>query len=77
MEGVDYDVDNLRRVWDATNAQDRRLAEENQRGINSLAYRPGPYSPTYEYGVIDFIDWYRTTLADNLGSSPALSLASG
>ncbi|MBS8267789.1 aromatic ring-hydroxylating dioxygenase subunit alpha [Halomonas litopenaei] len=77
VEGVDYDVENLSRVWDATNAQDRRLAEENQRGINSLAYRPGPYSPTYEYGVIDFIDWYRTTLAANLGSSPALSLASG
>jgi Rieske 2Fe-2S family protein len=34
----------MREVWDATNDQDRRLAEENQRGINSIAYQPGPYS---------------------------------
>lgn len=43
VEGVDYDVARLREVWDATNDQDRRLAEENQRGINSDAYQPGPY----------------------------------
>ncbi|MGO2415991.1 MULTISPECIES: aromatic ring-hydroxylating oxygenase subunit alpha [Cobetia] len=58
VEGVDYDLDTLRKVWDATNDQDRRLAEENQRGINSQAYQPGPYSSTYEFGVVDFVDWY-------------------
>jgi len=41
---VDYDVERMRKVWDATNDQDRRLAEENQRGINSTAYQSGPYS---------------------------------
>ncbi|MGP9797513.1 aromatic ring-hydroxylating oxygenase subunit alpha [Halomonas sp. 86] len=78
VEGVDYDPENMRRVWDATNDQDRQLAEENQRGINSKAYQPGPYSPTYEFGVIDFIDWYSERMLSNLGSdSVSLQLAQG
>src|SRR3989338_663516 len=71
VEGVDYDVARLRQVWDATNDQDRRLAEENQRGINSTAYQPGPYSKTYEFGVVNFIDWYSERLLNNLGAAPA------
>jgi Rieske 2Fe-2S family protein len=67
VEGVDYDPERLRKVWDATNDQDRILAEENQRGINSLAYTPGPYSKTYEFGVINFLDWYSEALLKNLG----------
>ena len=55
--------------------QDRRLAEENQRGINSKAYQPGPYSKTYEFGVINFIDWYSERLLNNLGEeAPAAHL---
>ncbi|MGO2241747.1 MAG: aromatic ring-hydroxylating oxygenase subunit alpha [Halomonas sp.] len=78
VEGVDYDPENMRRVWDVTNDQDRQLAEENQRGINSMAYQPGPYSKTYEFGVIDFIDWYAERMLSNLGSdSVALQLAQG
>ena len=71
VEGVDYDVARLREVWDATNDQDRRLAEENQRGINSTAYQPGPYSKTYEFGVVNFIDWYSERVLHNLGAAPA------
>lgn len=67
VEGVDYDPAQMRRVWDATNEQDRRLAEENQRGINSKAYQPGPYSETFEYGVIDFVSWYSEQMLNNLG----------
>jgi len=66
VEGVDYDVDRLRHVWDATNRQDKKLAEENQRGINSIAYQPGLYSQTYEFGVVNFVDWYAQTMAENL-----------
>ncbi|GGO84715.1 (2Fe-2S)-binding protein [Marinobacterium nitratireducens] len=66
VEGVDYDPAKLRQVWDATNDQDRQLGEENQRGINSLAYQPGPYSETYEFGVINFLDWYSDTVQKNL-----------
>lgn len=69
VEGVDYDPAELRRVWDATNDQDRRLAEDNQRGVNSQAYEPGPYSPTFEYGVINFVDWYCGQMAAALGGA--------
>ena len=72
VEGVDYDPENLRKVWDATNDQDRILAEESQRGINSKAYEPGPYSKTYEFGVINFINWYSERMLNNLGEAPAL-----
>ncbi|XAW88237.1 SRPBCC family protein [Vibrio sp. CDRSL-10 TSBA] len=66
VEGVDYDPERLRQVWDATNDQDRILGEENQRGINSLSYQPGPYSKTYEFGVIDFLNWYSDRILTNL-----------
>ena len=58
VEGVDYDLDNLTSVWRATNAQDTALVERTQRGVRSPAYRPGPYSPIEEEGVVQFIDWY-------------------
>lgn len=66
VEGVDYDVARLREVWDATNEQDKILAERNQLGINSIGYQPGPYSETYEFGVINFVDWYSETVRKNL-----------
>ncbi|HDS1817438.1 TPA: aromatic ring-hydroxylating dioxygenase subunit alpha [Pseudomonas putida] len=58
VEGVDYHLDNLLKVWRATNDQDKTLAENNQLGINSPAYRKGTYSPSAEYGVMAFITWY-------------------
>jgi len=67
VEGVDYDLAHMRRVWDATNDQDRRLVEENQLGVNSKAYQPGPYSETYEHGVIDFVQWYSEQMLSSLG----------
>lgn len=67
VEGLDYNPERLRQVWDATNDQDRVLGEENQRGINSIGYEPGPYSKTYEFGVINFLDWYSDTVLKNLG----------
>ena len=60
-------------VWIATNDQDRRVVEDNQQGVNSPAYRPGPYSPIHEQGVIGFVDWYCNTLSDRL--SPKLAAA--
>lgn len=58
IEGVDYDLDRLTHVWTQTNMQDRDLAENNQRGVNSVGYAPGPYSPEAESYVNDFVDWY-------------------
>lgn len=62
VAGVDYDEQRLTEVWRHTNEQDRELAEQNQRGIRSLSYQPGPYSPTHEFGVVNFIEWYRTAM---------------
>lgn len=66
IEGVDYDPKRLSQVWEATNNQDRVLGEENQLGINSVGYQPGPYSESYEFGVINFLDWYSNTMKSNL-----------
>jgi Rieske 2Fe-2S family protein len=58
VEGQDYDLKRLTEVWLATNDEDRRIVEENQRGIRSPAYEPGPYSIEQESGVIQFVEWY-------------------
>ncbi|HMK80305.1 MAG TPA: aromatic ring-hydroxylating dioxygenase subunit alpha [Xanthobacteraceae bacterium] len=57
-EGIDYSLEELTKVWDATNEQDRRIIEENQLGVNSPAYEPGPYAPEHEQGVTQFVEWY-------------------
>lgn len=58
VEGKDYDLTRLTEVWEITNDEDRRVVEENQIGISSPAYRPGPYSTKQESGVDQFINWY-------------------
>lgn len=58
VEGVDYDLKTLTEVWLATNDEDRTLVEQNQRGINSPAYAPGPYAPADENGARQFVEWY-------------------
>ena len=69
VEGVDYTVEELTRVWMATNDEDRRIVEENQRGIMSPAYEPGPYNALHEDGVIQFVDWYVGALERALGGA--------
>lgn len=66
VEGRDYDLTRLTEVWEATNDEDRRVVEENQAGINSPAYEPGPYSAKQESGVIQFVDWYVRCMARRL-----------
>ncbi|MGS2742626.1 aromatic ring-hydroxylating oxygenase subunit alpha [Halomonas sp. LS-001] len=66
VEGVDYDLKRLTEVWTTTNEEDRQVVEDNQKGINSPAYEPGPYSPLHESGVIGFVDWYCTAMAQQL-----------
>jgi phenylpropionate dioxygenase-like ring-hydroxylating dioxygenase large terminal subunit len=78
VEGTDYDLARLTEVWLATNDEDRRVVEENQIGITSPAYRPGPYSPSQESGVIQFIDWYagamtRSMTGQRLMAAPSVA----
>jgi Rieske 2Fe-2S family protein len=66
VEGVDYDVKTLTEVWLATNEADRRVCQENQKGVMSPAYDPAPYSPVHENGVSQFIDWYASNIEERL-----------
>ena len=73
VEGVDYDLKTLTEVWMATNDEDRIVVEENQKGILSPAYEPGPYSPIQEEGVIQFVDWYCNLMTRRLTPPSALA----
>ena len=73
VEGVDYDLADLTTVWMNTNDEDRQVVEENQKGILSPAYEPGPYSTIQEEGVIQFVDWYCETMTTRLAPKPALA----
>lgn len=73
VEGVDYDLADLTTVWMNTNDEDRQVVEENQKGILSPAYEPGPYSTIQEEGVIQFVDWYCDTMTTRLAPKPALA----
>ena len=68
--GKDYDPEQLARVWEQTTVQDAKLTEENQRGVNSAAYRPGPYSPVTEAMVSHFIGWYARRMLEFLDGAP-------
>jgi Rieske 2Fe-2S family protein len=72
VEGVDYDPERVAAVWKATSEQDWALCENNQAGINSSRYQPGPYSPLAENGVEAFVQWY---LAQLQSAGQALSCA--
>lgn len=56
VEGRDYSLDHLTEFWEITGDQDGKLCENNFKGIQSNAYRPGPYAPV-EDQVINFVDW--------------------
>ena len=71
VEGKDYTVEDLSHVWLATNREDQRVVEENQIGIRSPAYEPGPYAPAQEDGVTQFVDWYCRTMQRGLEGAQA------
>ncbi|MGW3100581.1 aromatic ring-hydroxylating oxygenase subunit alpha [Streptomyces sp. NPDC001100] len=69
VEGIDYDLDTLTKVWQATNDQDAVLVARAHRGISSPAYLPGPYGPTEEQ-VEAFVNWYVNRLTAHLELLP-------
>ena len=71
VEGVDYDVASLSDLWTRTNLQDKEFVENNQRGVNSPGYRPGPYSPEAESLTMRFVDWYCGAAQRYLDKHPA------
>ena len=58
-------------AWDTTNFQDKQLAENNQAGVDSYGYTPGPYSQDAEALVIRFVDWYCARARAYLDREPA------
>lgn len=58
VEGIDYNLDNLTKVWLLTNQQDGALVAMAQAGARQPGYQPGPYSPYTEELVEKFCDWY-------------------
>ena len=61
VEGRDYDVDRITWMWDVTTIQDTTIIGDNQRGVNSRRYVPGPYA-TREMGTRGFVEWYLTRI---------------
>jgi glycine betaine monooxygenase A len=63
VEGKDYTLDALLPFWQLTSEQDWHLCEQNQAGVNSSAFTPGPYSTKREYNVIRYTEWYLHEIA--------------
>ena len=49
-------------MWDVTTIQDARIINNNQKGVNTSRYSPGPYSE-HEISTANFISWYLWRLA--------------
>jgi phenylpropionate dioxygenase-like ring-hydroxylating dioxygenase large terminal subunit len=57
VEGEDYDANLLTQLWDVTLCEDKEITENNQRGVLSTSYVPGPHSLS-ETRISDFVRWY-------------------
>lgn len=57
-EGRDYDLEKLLPFWLLTAEQDWAICANQQRGVNSHAYTPGPLSTYKEYNLDRFLRWY-------------------
>jgi Rieske 2Fe-2S family protein len=62
VEGVDYRLEQLTWLWKTTSAEDQKIVEANQAGVNSRYFVPGPYSLQESYAR-RFVDWYLGELA--------------
>jgi Rieske 2Fe-2S family protein len=66
VERRDYDLAKLLPFWQMTSEQDWAICERQQRGVNSSAYAPGPYSTYKEYNVDSFVRWYLKSLVSGV-----------
>jgi len=62
-ENIDYTVDEVAWMWRLTGLQDKTITENNQSGVNSARYEPGPYSQM-EAQLEDFVQWYFARLQE-------------
>ena len=66
-EGKDYDLDTLLPFWLMTAEQDWEICVNQQRGVNSHAYTPGPLSTFKEYNLDRFLRWYMKQIENVIG----------
>lgn len=58
QEGRDYDLTELLPFWQLTAEQDWKICTNQQKGVSSHAYTPGPLSTYKEYNLDRFLRWY-------------------
>ncbi|MEP4558731.1 aromatic ring-hydroxylating oxygenase subunit alpha [Cobetia amphilecti] len=57
VEGVDYQPDHLKEVWQVTNSEDVALCESMTAGTKSAFYKPGPFAKDERF-CIQLSDWF-------------------
>lgn len=67
VEGRDYNLDTLLPFWLLTAEQDWGICVNQQKGVNSPAYTPGPLSVYKEYNLERFLRWYIQQMKSALG----------
>lgn len=63
--GVDYDLEKLTWLWTVTTEADKTIILNNQKGVNSKFYEPGPLSEMETF-VTTFVQWYLKQLKNSL-----------
>ena len=58
----DVDLERMIWLWHVTTIADKKIIEDNQQGVNSRFYQPGPYSPM-EDPTLGLVDWYLERIA--------------
>jgi Rieske 2Fe-2S family protein len=66
-EGRDYDLEKMLPFWLMTAEQDWAICSNQQRGVNSHAFTPGPLSTYKEYNLDRFLRWYLQEMKNTLG----------
>lgn len=64
--GRDYDPEALSWMWIVTSEADKRITEDNQKGVNSRYYQPGPLA-VMEGRQRRFVEWYLTGMGRAAG----------
>jgi Rieske 2Fe-2S family protein len=62
VEGTDYEIADLIWLWDVTTKSDQWIIENNQNGVDSRFYTPGPLSDM-EHFLLSFLSWYGKSLS--------------
>jgi len=65
IEGIDYNKEEISWLWDETTLADKRIIENNQKGVLSKKYIPGPLSKM-ELGLEKFKNWYLKNLKKSI-----------